>query len=158
MEELMESLAAETIQTYWKQRQDERSHRTVLDQQRAMLRKEFDEADTSGDGTLDTEEIGQLLKSLGEDLTPAELRAHIKAVDVDASGELDFEEFVELIESWQNRGASGLGAPEAQGSASNTPPLPSTPAARSMPALPQRAEGERAPQQAKEKPEPEPEP
>jgi hypothetical protein len=72
-------------------------HTPAIMVQRAQLRTAFDAVDTSGVGTLGIEEVGELLKSLGETLTADELQTQMAIVDADGSGELDFEEFAEMI-------------------------------------------------------------
>ena len=63
--------------------------------------EEFKEAfslfDKDGDGTVSTNELGQVMRTLGQNPTEAELNDMIKEVDVDGNGEIDFEEFVGLM-------------------------------------------------------------
>ena len=55
--------------------------------------------DTSGDGEISTQELGQVMRSLGQNPTQAELREMIQEVDSDQNGTLDFAEFLQLMAS-----------------------------------------------------------
>ena len=46
---------------------------------------------------MSTNELGQVMRTLGQNPTEAELNDMIKEVDVDGNGEIDFEEFVGLM-------------------------------------------------------------
>ena len=128
----MQELAAQMIQSHWKKRQEDKEDQRQIELQRAKLRAAFEAVDTDGGGTLDTEEVGQLLRDLGEDLDQDELEAHMLTIDADGSGELDFDEFCELLKSWQN---GDLKTPRAGEAHRKAPPsMPALPAA--MPALP----------------------
>lgn len=63
MDDVMQDLAAQMIQGYWKNRLEEREHQQTIDSERAKLRTSFDAVDTDGGGTLDTEEVGQLVSA-----------------------------------------------------------------------------------------------
>jgi len=62
---------------------------------------EFEEAfamfDSDGDGTITTKELGNVMRSLGQEPTDQELRDMINEVDTDGNGEIDFEEFLDLL-------------------------------------------------------------
>ncbi|ETO18056.1 calmodulin-like protein [Reticulomyxa filosa] len=55
-----------------------------------------------GSGKIDKSELGELLASLGEELSEQELDDLVNAIDVDGDGEVDFEEFKRLLEAMQN--------------------------------------------------------
>jgi len=63
--------------------------------------KQFQEAfnlfDEDGDGTIDTKELGSVMRSLGENPTEAELQDIINDVDDDGSGSIGFDEFLTLM-------------------------------------------------------------
>ena len=61
------------------------------------FRKAFAKFDGDGSGTIETKEIGDLMRSLGQDPTEEELEDMINEVDVDGSGTIDFDEFVTLM-------------------------------------------------------------
>ena len=63
--------------------------------------KEFKEAfemfDADQSGTIDTQELGTVLKQLGQNISQAEIEEMIKEVDEDGSGEIEFDEFLQLM-------------------------------------------------------------
>ncbi len=71
---------------------------------------EFKEAfklfDKDGDGTIDTKELGPLLRSLGQNPAEDEIAEMIDEVDVDGSGAIDFVEFLHLMLRRQREGLS----------------------------------------------------
>jgi Ca2+-binding EF-hand superfamily protein len=54
--------------------------------------------DTDKGGTICTEELGEMFKTLGYNITPEDIGQLIQLVDTDGNGVLDFEEFVSLME------------------------------------------------------------
>ena len=66
----------------------------------------FQEIDEDNSGTLELEELSMLTKSLGQELSPRELKVAMAAMDKDSSGEVDFDEFYVW---WNEYVASGLG-------------------------------------------------
>lgn len=61
------------------------------------LWKAFSVFDTDGSNTISAKELATVMRSLGQDPTPTELRDLIKEVDVDRSGSIDFDEFKALM-------------------------------------------------------------
>jgi calmodulin len=63
--------------------------------------KEFKEAfalfDKDGDGSITTDELGTVMRSLGQKPTEDSLRQMIDEVDADGSGTIDFAEFLTLM-------------------------------------------------------------
>jgi Ca2+-binding EF-hand superfamily protein len=72
------------------------------------LWKAFQVFDTDGSGSISAEELGEVMRSLGQNPTNTELRDMIKEVDVDLSGTIDFEEFKALMVSKQGDRESRL--------------------------------------------------
>ncbi|XP_067141220.1 calmodulin-like [Centruroides vittatus] len=66
-------------------------------EQIAEFREAFSLFDKDGDGHITTEELGTVMRSLGQTPTQAELREMIKEVDTDGSGSIEFAEFLTLM-------------------------------------------------------------
>merc|ERR1712187_257583 len=49
------------------------------------------------DGTITTKQLGTIMRSLGQNPTPAELQDMINEVDADGNGTIDFPEFLSLM-------------------------------------------------------------
>jgi Ca2+-binding EF-hand superfamily protein len=74
----------------------------------AKLWEAFQMFDEDGNSTVSAEELGQVMRSLGQNPSDTELRDMIKEVDVDLSGSIDFEEFKALMVSQQGDRKSRL--------------------------------------------------
>ncbi|NP_001127790.1 calmodulin-like [Nasonia vitripennis] len=63
--------------------------------------KEFREAfrlfDKDGDGSITKEELGRVMRSLGQFARAEELRTMLEEIDIDGDGNVSFEEFVEIV-------------------------------------------------------------
>lgn len=53
--------------------------------------------DKDGSGTISSDELRNVLKSLGENLTDAELDEMIKLADKDGDGHIDYQEFAHIM-------------------------------------------------------------
>ena len=62
--------------------------------QTAELKKAFQVMDSNGDGVVTKEELKNLLKGLGEDVTDDIVDEMIKIADENGDGKIQFEEFV----------------------------------------------------------------
>ena len=60
---------------------------------RIMTKRLFDGIDVDGNGSLDSEEMKQLFKDLGLELTQDQVATVMSRIDADGSGEIDFDEF-----------------------------------------------------------------
>ncbi|XP_076449473.1 neo-calmodulin-like isoform X1 [Babylonia areolata] len=61
------------------------------------IRDTFHMFDKNGDGMITSDELGQVMISLGQRPTLDELKTFIRAVDTDRSGTIDFDEFVDIF-------------------------------------------------------------
>lgn len=69
----------------------------------------FDEYDADGSGTIDVEELSDVIQGVGIEVTEAALQAALDEVDTDGSGELDWNEFVAMMKELEMGGkASAL--------------------------------------------------
>jgi calmodulin len=56
-----------------------------------------DDTHTDGDGTITTQELGTVMRSLGQNPTEAELQDMINDVDADGNNTIDFPEFLTMM-------------------------------------------------------------
>ncbi|EOO00672.1 putative calmodulin protein [Phaeoacremonium minimum UCRPA7] len=66
-------------------------------EQIAELKDVFVSFDKNGDGVITAEELGTVMRSLGQNPTDEELHDMISEVDIDNTGSIDFNEFVEMM-------------------------------------------------------------
>ena len=70
--------------------------------------KEFKEAfdifDVDGGGTITAEELGEVMKSLGQKPSKAQLTAMVNEIDADGDGAIDFPEFLTMMLRKMNEG------------------------------------------------------
>ena len=69
----------------------------LTDERVAEFKECFSLYDRDGDGTVDTQELGTVLRSLGHNPTEEELVQIITEVDDDQSGSIEFPEFLTLM-------------------------------------------------------------
>lgn len=62
--------------------------------------------DKDGDGTIDTKELGAVMRSLGQNPDMEEIEEMIDEADEDGSGSINFPEFVGLMLKKQEGGTS----------------------------------------------------
>ena len=80
----------------------------ITDEQVEKLWSAFKVFDEDGNGGISAEELGLVMRSLGQTPNDIDLRDLIKEVDVDLSGTIDFEEFKALMVSRQGDRTSRL--------------------------------------------------
>ena len=61
------------------------------------FREIFNLVDRDGGGSISSEELGELMDTLGIDASPEEVQAMIAEIDEDGNGDIDFEEFVAVM-------------------------------------------------------------
>lgn len=76
-------------------------------------REAFALFDKDGDGTITVNEIGIVLRSLGQNPTFAELEDMVREVDIDGNGEVDFDEFLIMMHNKIKEEADDLDILEA---------------------------------------------
>jgi len=69
----------------------------LTEDQIAEFKECFALFDEDGSGSVDTAELGSVMKSLGQKMTDEELRTMITYVDADGSGTVDFAEFLGMM-------------------------------------------------------------
>jgi Ca2+-binding EF-hand superfamily protein len=57
----------------------------------------FDLFDSDGGGSIDSSELGSVMRTLGKNPSPEELATLVKEIDADGSGEIEFDEFLTLL-------------------------------------------------------------
>lgn len=77
--------------------------------ERNDIKKHFESFDRDGDGHITVEEVGQVVASIGEKATEAELKKYIAEVDLDNNGTIEFEEFIKFVQKLRAGKASGKG-------------------------------------------------
>ncbi|XP_061173318.1 calmodulin-like [Saccostrea echinata] len=76
---------------------------SLTPEQIAELRETFLLFDRDGDGTVNCEELGTVMRQLGHEPSEEELRQMIAEVDEDGSGEIEFEEFCTMMANRMNQ-------------------------------------------------------
>jgi calmodulin len=61
------------------------------------MREAFQIFDSDGNGTISAEELRQIMKNLGENLTDEEINDMVNEADLDGDGEIDYMEFVRMM-------------------------------------------------------------
>jgi Ca2+-binding EF-hand superfamily protein len=84
------------------------------EQEREWLQELFDQIDADGGGTLDKDEVGELIGDLGLALNHIELDEAFQELDEDGGGDVDFDEFWAWFQAAPKTG-SGLAAEMQRG-------------------------------------------
>jgi len=69
----------------------------LTEEQVAEFKECFSLFDGDGSGTVDTSELGEVMRSLGQKMSDDELTRMIEEVDADGSGTVDFAEFLGMM-------------------------------------------------------------
>ena len=75
--------------------------KAMTEEEEAKLWEVFQVFDADASGAISSEELVQVMRSLGQSPNETELRDMIEEVDLDKSGSIDFEEFKRLMVSEQ---------------------------------------------------------
>ncbi|KAI0551337.1 calmodulin [Xylaria curta] len=70
---------------------------SLTEDQVSELKKVFSLFDEDGNGTISAEELGAVMRSLGQNPTESELQDIISEVDADKTGTIDFQEFLTMM-------------------------------------------------------------
>jgi len=68
------------------------------------FKEAFDIFDVDGGGTITAEELGDVMRSLGQKPTRAQLEAMVNEIDADGDGAIDFPEFLTMMLRKMNEG------------------------------------------------------
>jgi len=71
------------------------------EQQVEEFKEAFSEFDIDGDGTITTQELGTVMRRIGERPTDKELTDMVAEVDEDKSGTIEFNEFLQMMANRQ---------------------------------------------------------
>lgn len=63
------------------------------------LRESFRLFDKDGDGSISTEELGKVLRDLGQYPSVDEIRQMVQEIDINGDGRFSFEEFIQFMEN-----------------------------------------------------------
>ena len=87
--------------------------RKISDKELEMARKMFFDLDRDGSGSIDAEELGMMLRSLGQNPTDEELHALIDSVDDgDKDGQIQLREFLKLYTEGLDAKSKGMAGKE----------------------------------------------
>ncbi|KAG8515958.1 Calmodulin-like protein 3 [Galemys pyrenaicus] len=69
----------------------------LTEEQLAEFKEAFSLFDKDGDGTITTQELGTVMRSLGQNPTEADLQNMVSEIDRDGNGTVDFPEFLGMM-------------------------------------------------------------
>ncbi|OAP57329.1 hypothetical protein AYL99_08067 [Fonsecaea erecta] len=73
------------------------THKHLSDEEIQAYKDVFALFDKDSSGTITAQELGEIMKSLGQNPSDSELQDMINEVDVDRSGSIDFDEFLQMM-------------------------------------------------------------
>lgn len=74
----------------------------LTEEQIAEFKEAFSLFDKDGDGCITTQELGTVMRSLGQNPTEAELQGMVNEIDKDGNGTVDFPEFLSMMSRKMN--------------------------------------------------------
>merc|ERR1712126_738889 len=84
----------------------EEARESLSEEMIAEFKMAFDIFDHDGGGDINTNELGRVMKLLGQSPSKEELDEIVQAVDVDGSGSIDFDEFLIMMVMQMNENKS----------------------------------------------------
>ncbi|XP_065333069.1 uncharacterized protein LOC135934974 isoform X1 [Cloeon dipterum] len=85
----------------------ERQGRRMSKAQLKEFRDAFRLFDKDGDGSITQEELGRVMRSLGQFACERELQQMLREVDINGDGKFSFDEFVEIVSNMNDQGEVG---------------------------------------------------
>ncbi|KAK2557632.1 Calmodulin, partial [Acropora cervicornis] len=73
------------------------------EKEKKVFREAFELFDHDGSGFITTDEIGVVMRRLGQNPSPKELENMVRDVDADGSGHIDFNEFLVMMSQTQEK-------------------------------------------------------
>jgi len=78
--------------------------------EKGEIKEHWDSFDKDGDGHVTVDELGEVMRSIGENPTPEQIKQLIKEVDKDGNGTIEFDEFCTFVELFrQGKGSKAFG-------------------------------------------------
>lgn len=69
----------------------------LTEEQRQVFREAFQMFDKDNDGVITSTELGDLMRSLGQQVTETEVNDLLNEVDIDGNGTIELNEFIEMM-------------------------------------------------------------
>jgi len=69
----------------------------LTEEQKNVFREAFQMFDKDNDGVITAKELGELMRSLGQNVTETEVQDLLNEVDIDGNGTIELDEFIEMM-------------------------------------------------------------